>query len=103
METALSQVMLGTVLLPNEAQRLAVTCINTAVQRLYPHYHPHFTSQPALFNDLASTTHDDMMLVMSVAAEIARQELGNIPIRPVDRGQDARQRWHAGKVLGGEE
>jgi hypothetical protein len=51
------------------------------VQRLYPSYHPHFSYRPALFNDLGSTTHADVMLVMSVAAEIARQELGDFPFR----------------------
>jgi hypothetical protein len=76
-ETALSEVFLGTILSPIEAHGLALTCVNTAVQRLYPNYHPHFTRRPALFNDLGSTTHGDVMLVMSVAAEIARQELSS--------------------------
>jgi hypothetical protein len=76
-ETALSQVFLDTILSPIQAHGLALTCVNTAVQRLYPNYHPHFTRRPALFNDMRSTTHGDVMLVMSVAAEIARHELGD--------------------------
>ncbi len=83
-ETALSRVLLDSLLLPNETHDQAITCVNTAVQRLYPYYHPHFTRRPAAFNDLASTTHDDVMLVMSVAAEIARQELGDFPIPILD-------------------
>jgi hypothetical protein len=79
-ETALSEVSLDSMPLP-KAHGLAITCINTVVQRLYPSYHPHFTCRPALFNDLGSTTHADVMLVMSVAAEIARQELGDFPFR----------------------
>jgi hypothetical protein len=79
-ETALSQVLFEGIFLAHDAPGLAITCVNTAVQRLYPTYHPHFTCRPALFNDLGSTTHDDVMLVMSVAAEIARQELGDLPI-----------------------
>jgi hypothetical protein len=79
-ETALSEVSLGSVLLSVETHGLAVTCVNTAVRRLYPCYHPHFTCRPAAFNDLASTTHDDVMLVMNVAAEIARQEIGDFPV-----------------------
>jgi hypothetical protein len=78
-ETALSQLLFDSIFLPHDAPGLVITCVNTAVQRLYPNYHPHFTCRPALFNDLASTTHDDVMLVMSVAAEIARQELGDHP------------------------
>jgi hypothetical protein len=86
METALSQVFLDTILSPIEAlspveaHSLALTCVDSAVQRLYPNYHPHFTRRPALFNDLGSTTHEDVMLVMSIAAEIARQELGDLSI-----------------------
>jgi len=86
-ETALSEVFLGTILSPIEAHGspieahgLALTCVNTAVQRLYPNYHSHFARRLALFNDLGSTTHGDVMLVMSVAAEIARHELGDISI-----------------------
>jgi hypothetical protein len=79
-ETALSEVSLGSVLLSVEVHGLAVTCVNTAVRRLYPCYHPNFTSRPSAFNDLASTTHDDVMLVMSIAAEIARREFGAFPI-----------------------
>jgi len=79
-ETALSEVSLGAVLLSVETHGLAVTCVNIAVRRLYPCYHPHFTCRPAAFNDLASTTHDDVMLVMSIAAEIARREFGAFPI-----------------------
>jgi hypothetical protein len=83
-ETALSQVSLDRMLLPLETHGLAITCINTAVRRLYPCYHPHFTCRPAAFNDLASTTHDDVMLVMSVAAEIAHREFGVLPIPTPD-------------------
>jgi hypothetical protein len=79
-ETALSQVSLDRMLLPLETHGMAITCINTAVRRLYPCYHSNFTCRPAAFNDLASTTHDDVMLVMSVAAEIARRALGDFPI-----------------------
>ena len=74
-ETALSQVLFDSDFVAHDPPGLAITCVNTAVRRLYPNYHPHFTCRPALFNDLASTTHDDVMLVMSVAAEIAQQEL----------------------------
>jgi hypothetical protein len=83
-ETALSEVSLGSVLLSVETHGMAITCINTAVRRLYPCYHPIFTCRPAAFNDLASTTHDDVMLVMSIAAEIARQELGDFPFPVTD-------------------
>jgi hypothetical protein len=80
MESALSQVLYDTIFLANDARGFALACVNTAVQRMYPQYHPHFTCRPAMFNDLGSTTHDDVMLVMSVASEIARQELGGISV-----------------------
>ncbi len=76
METALSEVLFE----PDDARGWALARVSTAVQRMYPQYHPHYTCRPALFSDLGSTTHDDVMLVMSVAAEIARQELGGRPI-----------------------
>jgi hypothetical protein len=91
-ETALSQVLFDSIFSPPDAPGLAITCVNTAVQRLFPNYHPHFTWRPALFNDLASTTHDDVMLVMSVAAEIAGHELarpesGSLNPGRMERGQ----------------
>jgi hypothetical protein len=83
-ETALFQSSQDSMLLPDETHGVIIACVNTAVRRLYPIYHPDFILRPSVFNDLALTTHDDVMLVMNVAAEIARQELGDFPLSITD-------------------